>query len=207
MMDRIAPYLDWMIDHRFAVVFFASVIDATGLPFPGRIILVMAGTLADVPEDLALMVVLATVGLVIGDHALYLAGALGGPRLIALYCRISLASERCVENTMRYFRRFGPAAVVLGRFSFGVRLFAAILAGAGHLRYRAFVGYDLVGTIVYSTLWIVLGHVFGAVVLERVRLARVLLLIGPLAIAGVLLFRLIRRRRYGHAASRGVGRP
>jgi membrane protein DedA with SNARE-associated domain len=204
-MDSLEPYIAWLIEHRFAVVFLASLIDATGLPFPGRIVLIVAGTLAAVSQDLALMIVLATVGSVIGDHALYLAGALGGPRILALYCRISLASERCVENTVQYFRRFGPAAVMLGRFSFGVRLFAAILAGAGNLRYRAFVGYDVLGTAVYATLWLVLGHLFGAAVIERAGLARVLLLLGPVAIAGVLLVRLIRRRRYGVAASERLG--
>jgi membrane protein DedA with SNARE-associated domain len=204
-MDILDPYIDWLIQYRYAVVFVASIIDATGLPFPGRIILVVAGTLVAVPRELVLLVVLGALGSVIGDHVLYLAGAIGGPRLLAMYCRVSLASERCVESTVAYFRRFGPAAVLLGRFSFGVRLFAAILAGSGHLPYRAFVGYDLLGSVVFVTLWLVLGHLFGAAVIERTRLARALLLVGPLAIIAVLLFRLIRRRRYGQASSEHLG--
>lgn len=204
-MHIVDHYIGWMIEHLFAVVFVASIIDATGIPFPGRIILVVAGTLIAIPRELPAVVLLGAAGSVIGDHVLYLAGRIGGSRLLTMYCRISLASEQCVEKTVAYFRRFGPAAVLLGRFSFGVRLFAAILAGAGHLQYSAFIGYDVLGSLVFVTLWLVLGHLFGTAVIERTRLARALLLVGPLALLAVLVFRLVRRRRYGHASTGRLG--
>ena len=36
---------------------------------------------------------------------------LAGPRLLTFYCRITLGSERCVERTLAYFRRFGAAEI------------------------------------------------------------------------------------------------
>jgi len=157
--------------------------------------------------DLALTVLLGTVGFVIGDHVLFALGAIGGRRVLTWYCRLSLGSERCVERALGYFRRYGPTAVLLGRFSVGVRLFAAVLAGAGHLRYRSFLAFDALGTVAYTALWIGLGHLFGTALLERAEAVRAFVLIGPAAAVAVLAFRLLRRRRYGAASGHRLGRP
>jgi membrane protein DedA with SNARE-associated domain len=199
--------LDWMSEHRLPLVFVASLIDATGLPFPGRLVLVFAGAVAAGLGDLAVTALLATIGFVIGDHVLFGAGAVGGRRVLALYCRLSLASQDCVERTLRRFERYGPTAVLFGRFSAGVRLFAAVLAGAGHIRYRSFLLFDLAGSLFYTALWIGLGYLFGMALLDRIEALRILLFLGPAAIVGVLAFRWLRRRWYGAASEPQLGPP
>ena len=199
--------LAWLSEHRLPLVFVASVIDATGLPFPGRLVLVFAGAVAAGLGDLAVTALLATIGFVIGDHVLFGAGAVGGRRVLALYCRLSLASEDCVDRTLGHFRRYGATAVLLGRFSAGVRLFAAVLAGAGHIRYRLFLVFDIAGSLVYAALWIGLGHLFGMALLDRIEALRVLVFLGPAAIVAVLAFRWLRRRWYGAASEPRLGPP
>lgn len=200
-MESVQPFLGWLREHLFAVVFVASLVDATGLPFPGRAMLVVAGLSATARHEVVLLIMASVLGSLLGDHALYLAGKRGGIRLLALYCRLSLGSARCVETALRRFKRFGAVAVLLARFSTSVRLFAAILAGSGQISYWRFVALDAVGTVIYSTLWIVLGALFGAAVLERTGpFMRVLLLLLPTALFGLLAYRLVRRRRYGPAS-------
>ncbi|HZO40484.1 MAG TPA: DedA family protein [Methylomirabilota bacterium] len=194
----------FLVPHLFVTVFVASAIDATGVPFPGRMILVLAGAFASTRLDVALAIVAATLGLVIGDHVLYLAGARGGEALLAFYCRLTLGSELCVENTLKYFRRFGPTAILLGRYSTGVRLFAAILSGSGHIAYHRFVVYDLIGSLIYATLWTVLGYIFSAQVetlLDWIGRRRALFLIVPVAIVLIVGYRFWRRRRHGSASA------
>ena len=203
-MDAARPFLGWLHEHLLPVVFLTSLIDATGLPFPGRAMLVAAGIAAAGHRDVVVLVMTGVTGALLGDHLLYALGRRRGPRLLALYCRLSLGSARCVENTLACFRRFGALAVLIGRFSTSVRLFAAVLAGSGEIRYRRFILLDVIGSLVYMTLWITLGAAFGAVVLEQVgRPLQALLLLGPAALVAVLLYRLYRRRRYG-AASRDL---
>jgi membrane protein DedA with SNARE-associated domain len=149
----------------------------------------------------------AFVGSLIGDHLLYGAGMAQGTRLLSLYCRVTLASDRCVENTVRYFQRFGSPAVALARFSTGVRLFAAILSGCGHISYRRFVLFDVLGTAVYCTLWAGAGFLVGDQLIEllqRVSAARFLVLIVPVGLLILLAYRIYRRRRYGRALVEGV---
>ena len=111
---------------------------------------------------------------------------------------------------MEYFRRFGAAAIVLGRYSTSVRLFAAILSGTGRIAYRRFLLYDLAGSLAYATVWGVLGRLFGdevAAALEWLGQRRALFLIVPTAIAAIVGYRLWRRRRHGAARAEDLCGP
>jgi len=164
--------------------------------------LLIAATLADEPRQLVGLVAASTIGSLIGDHVPYLAGALTGPRILAFYCRITLGSAGCVEKTVGYFKRFGAGAILMSRFSASVRLFASALSGCGHITYGKFITFDFVGTLLYTTLWVVLGYLVGdraAEFVGRHHAARLLVLVGPIALVLLIAYRLWRRRRYGPA--------
>jgi membrane protein DedA with SNARE-associated domain len=206
-VDFVQSHVDVLVRHLLPVVFAAYVIEAAGVPFPSRILLLVAATLAIDVRQLVGLVAVSTVGALIGDHVPYFAGALTGPRILGFYCRITLGSAECVEKTVGYFRKYGAAAVLLSRFSAGVRLFASALSGCGHIRYWKFLTLDLAGTIAYTTVCVTLGHLVGdraAELLGRYQAARLLVLVGPLALAALITYRLLRRRRYGPARADGV---
>jgi len=201
-VEFIESHLEFLFGHLLTVVFVAFLVEASGLPFPSRILLLIATTVATDLRQVFALVLVASAGSLIGDHVPYLAGALTGPRILAFYCWITLGSAGCVEKTVGYFRRFGAAAVLFSRFSAGVRLFASALSGCGHITYWKFLSLDVVGTLVYTTLWATVGYVVGdqaAELLGRSRAARLLLLVGPLALASLIAYRLWRRQRYGAA--------
>jgi len=193
-------------------LFLAALIDATGFPFPGRVLLVTAGAaMATDWSQVALLTAAGALGAVVGDHLWYAAGRLGAAdRLTALYCKLSLASGRCEARTRSRFDRFGALAIVIGRFVAGVRLFATPMAGGGAISYPRFLLFELIGGIVWAGCFVALGYALGAparALLERhgwgVALAAfaVLTLAGP---AAIVLARLARRRRHGPAgAARG----
>jgi len=189
-------------------LFLAALIDATGFPFPGRAVLVAAG--AATARDwgqVALMTTAGALGAVVGDHLWYAAGRLGAAdRLTRLYCKLSLASGRCEARARSRFDRFGPFAIVIGRFVAGVRLLAAPMAGGGAISYPRFLFFDLIGGVAWSGLFVTLGYALGAparALIERhgwgVLIAfAVLTVAGPVAI---ILVRLARRRRHGAAGA------
>jgi len=203
-VEFIDAHLELLVRHLLTVVFAGFLTEAAGVPFPSRILLLIAATLAVDTRQLVGLVVASTAGSLIGDHVPYLAGALTGPRILAIYCRLTLGSADCVDKTVGYFRRFGAAAVLLSRFSATVRLFASALSGCGHIPYWKFVTFDLVGTILYTVLLVTIGHFVGeraAELLGRNRGLRLLLLAWPVALGCLLAYRLWRRRRYGPARS------
>ena len=199
-MDFIQSHLDFLVRHMLSVVFVAFLVEAAGVPFPSRIVLLVAATLADGSRQLVGLVAAATIGSLLGDHVPYLAGALTGPRILAFYCRLTLGSAGCVEKTVGYFKRFGAAAILMSRFSASVRLFASALSGCGHITYGKFITFDFAGTLLYTTTWVVVGYLVGeraAEFLSRHGGARLLLLLGPVALATLIGYRLWRRQRYG----------
>jgi membrane protein DedA with SNARE-associated domain len=208
-VDALQPHLEALVRHVHAIVFGAFIIEAAGIPFPSRLILVVAATLVDRRDALVELVLLSATGAVLGDHVPYLAGKLMGPRLLGLYCRVTLGSEQCVEKTVGYFARFGPAAVLLSRFSASVRIFASVLSGCGHISYRRFLVWDVIGSLLYATVWVTVGYLIGdqAVdLLKRYGGMRLLVLVSPLVFIGLIAYRLWRRRRYGPARSADLPR-
>jgi membrane protein DedA with SNARE-associated domain len=189
-------------------LFLTALIDATGLPFPGRALLVAAGaTAATGWSDVLTMILAAALGAIIGDHVWYAAGRLGaGDRITALYCRLSLASGRCEQRARSRFERFGPLAIVIGRFVAGVRFVAAPLAGGGAISYPRYLLYENLGALVWSGLLIALGYALGApgrALMARFGSGPILAILIALALAPlvIVLARLLRRRRHGPAAA------
>jgi membrane protein DedA with SNARE-associated domain len=201
-MDMLKAHLDFLAQHPFGVVFWSSLIEAAGVPFPSRVILILAPAFLETDSDLVRLVVVATLGAVLGDHVPYLAGRMAGLRMLALYCKLTLASERCVEKTLRYFARFGAAALLLSRFSTSVRIFASACAGCGHITYPRYLTLDLIGTLAYSSAWVLVGFLIGerAVLFFTTDRRRWLFLsFVLLGGAGLMGFRLWRRLRHGRA--------
>ena len=201
-MEFLQSHVDFLLRHLLTLVFVAFLLEGTGLPFPSRILLLLAATLAIDLRQLVGLVAASAAGSLLGDHVPYLAGALTGPRILALYCRITLGSADCVEKTVGYFRRFGALAVLLNRFSTSARLFASVLSGCGHIPYWKFITFDVVGTVAYTTVLVTIGALVGeraAAVLGREGGARLLVLVGPAALTSLIAYRLWRRRRHGPA--------
>jgi len=188
-------------------LFAAALIDATGLPFPGRVILVAAGAgMASDWLDVAALTAAAALGAVAGDHLWWAAGRMGaGPRLLAVYCRLSLASRRCERRTRERFDRFGPFAIVVGRFVAGVRVVSGPVAGGGALSYPRYLLFDVLAAVVWAAAFVALGYALGAqwrLLLERYGtvaiVAAVAVMVGG-GIVGIVAVRLMRRRRHGAA--------
>ena len=201
-MRSVDAYLAVLADHPYAVVLVSSFIDAMGIPFPARIILILTAGLLATDRDLVGLIGVATLGCVLGDHVPYLAARVAGSRMLALYCRFTLGSVDCIENTLRYFARYGSWALLASRFNTGIRLFASACAGCRHVTYVRYVTLDAIGTVVYATLWTLVGRLVGeraVVFLTTDRRRWLFLVLVVIGFLGVLGYRLWRRRRHGAA--------
>ena len=205
-MEAARPFLGWLVAHTYVVVFLATVVDATGVPFPGRILLVAAGAFA-ATGDVALLpvVLLGAAGAMVGDHLWYLAGALGAERVLAIHRRLWVGSRRGVAAARTRDRPLGLFTIVGGRFVAGIRILALPLAAARGLRYPMFLLYDAVGALAWSATFAGLGYAVGdrwRVVVDRLGgPVLVASLLVTTAVATAVLLRRWRRARYDAAAS------
>jgi membrane protein DedA with SNARE-associated domain len=200
------PLLGWLAAHTYAAVFVGTLVDASGLPFPGRLLLVAAGALAGAGrKSTPAVIALAATAAVVMDHVWYAAAAWGHERLLRLYRRLGGALDGSEETGLEYFTRFGAATVLVGRFFTSVRAVAWPVAVARGLSYPRFLALDVLAAAIWASVWVLLGWVMGG----RWRTAAEIT--GPwLAVAGVmalaitvwpLLTRLWRRKRRAAAAA------
>ena len=200
MPESLQPLAVWLIQHTYLIVFVGALIDSTGIPFPGRLILVAAGALAARGEASAMvLVLLGAAGVAITDHLWYFTGSLGLDRVVRAFCRWTLNSELSARRTADWFERYGALTIVLGRFFAGVRLLAWPLARPHGVGYPTFVLFDAIGALVWSAVWVGLGWFLGEAALDAAGdagwIGVAMVGAGLLVFVGVRMWRRVRRRR------------
>jgi membrane protein DedA with SNARE-associated domain len=198
-MDALRPLFDWLADHTYFVVFVGTLIDATGFPFPGRLLLVGAGALAATGHAHVLVVIgLAALAAMIVDQIWYLTITRGSSWLIGAYYRMKRRQGVGTEEAADYFRRYGAATIVLGRFFTTVRVVAWPLAASHGVGYGRFIVLDAIGATLWASIWALLGWFVGEHWESTAQSMGVWTVVaGTLvatAVVGPLLLRLRRRR-------------
>jgi membrane protein DedA with SNARE-associated domain len=162
MGEWLTPLWSLFASHAYIVVFVVTAIDATGTPFPGRVLLIAAGALAASGDaSIVRMILLAAAGAVIGDHGWYLVGRWKGQRILAFCCRITARSDDCVGRANTLLQRFGPFAVVISRFSTTLRVFVTATAAGSGLPYYQYLLAEIVGSLLWSATFVALGYGVG----------------------------------------------
>ena len=85
----------------------------------------------------------------LGGEVGYLIGHKSGPRIFERK-ETGLFSIENVRRTNSFFERFGGLAVILARFVPIVRTFAPVAAGVGHMNYRKYSLYNLIGALIWA---------------------------------------------------------
>lgn len=158
-MDRA---FDWLAQYSYACVLVAATVDATALPFPGRLVLLAAGVLAAAGRvDLLGVMVAGVAGAVLGDHLWYFSGRLAAGRLQRFYRWVAGRQGASAIKATDYLRRHGGVAVVAGRFVATVRVLVWPLASARGIGYGRFLAWDLVAATLWAGVFVGGGYLFG----------------------------------------------
>ena len=161
-MELLRPLFDWLVDHTYLVVFIGTVIDATGLPFPGRLLLAAAGAMAAGGRaNVLLVITLGALGAMLVDQIWYLTITRGSNWIIDRYCRLRGRPRGCAVDGADYFRRYGGATIVLGRFFTFVRVLVWPVAASHGVGYARFVLLDTAGATLWASIWVLLGWTVG----------------------------------------------
>jgi membrane-associated protein len=136
-----------------------------GFFLPGDTLLFSAGVLVQretFHEPLWLIILLICVAAIVGNQVGYEIGRRGGP---AVFKRPDSRFFRpeYVERTSLFFERYGPPAIVLGRFVPVVRTVITVMAGAGRMNYRTYTLYTVLGGVLWATSVTLLGYFLGNV--------------------------------------------
>jgi membrane-associated protein len=146
-----------------AFIVFAETGLLVGFLLPGDTLLVAAGVLAvDGAFGVNIWWVCAAIslGAFLGGELGYFIGHKAGPRIFERN-ENGLFSKKNVERTNAFFTRYGGLAVIMARFVPVIRTFAPVAAGVGHMNYKKYTLYNLIGAIVWGTGLTMVGFGVG----------------------------------------------
>jgi membrane protein DedA with SNARE-associated domain len=199
VMDVLRPLFDAFVAHAYLVVFVGALIDATGLPFPGRLLLAGAGAYAAAGNaNVSAFIALGALGALVTDQVWFWTATRSSAWLVDVYCRLTGRASGCADAEVRSLARYGPLSVILGRFFTVVRVVTWPVLVRNGLNWPRFLALDAVGALVWSAIWVGLGWIVGDQWQEAAQsVGGWLLLAGAVfvvGLAGPLALRAWRRR-------------
>jgi len=187
-----------MLVYGYWAVFFGVMLENAGVPVPGETILLIAGYFAATGEfHLGFVMLIAATGAVVGDNIGFAIGHHYGRGILLRFGRFFFLTPKRLEYMEKYFARHGNKTILVARFITGLRVFAALLAGASKMPWRVFAFYNVAGAILWSVVITTLGYLFGQslpLLIKWVGRSGTILLIAVLVI-GVIIWRVQRYRK------------
>jgi membrane-associated protein len=168
LVELLARFDTWIYAIMFLVIFAETGFVVT--PFlPGDSLLFGLGALAAIdtsgtlsPWWLTLLLIAAAI---LGNTVNYSIGRAIGQH--AFSGRYRFIKVEYLRQTEGWFARHGAMTVVLSRFAPIIRTFAPFVAGVGRMHYGRFQAYNIVGAVVWVSLFVWTGYFFGNIPLIR----------------------------------------
>jgi len=192
MAELVAQYGMWIYAILFVIIFCETGLVVT--PFlPGDSLLFVAGALASLPTNhvnVHLMILMLMATAILGDAANYTIGRFFGERLFR-NPNSKIFKQSYLEKTHHFYEKHGGKTIILARFVPIVRTFAPFVAGMGHMSYRHFASYNIIGGVVWVALFSYAGYLFGGleVVQRNLKLLIVLIIFISLVPMAVEIWR------------------
>lgn len=129
-------------------VFFLMLVESCGIPMPSEVIMPFSGFLvADGVMNFWAVVLLGTVGNLIGSLLAYWIGWKGGRPLIEKYGKYILISKHDLDLADHWFTKYGNLTTFVGRILPVVRTYISFPAGISKMNIVKFSVYTFLGAL------------------------------------------------------------
>ena len=153
---------DFVEQYGLVVVFLVVAFESAGVPLPGETALVAAAILASQGHfSLAAVIAVGAVAAILGDNGGYWAGRLLGRGFLQRYDIVRRFSDRVLPPAERFFKRHGGKAIFLARWTSGLRVAGAWIAGFAHMEWWRFFFWNATGGIFWAVTVCVVAFYFG----------------------------------------------
>jgi membrane protein DedA with SNARE-associated domain len=188
----------YMLLYGYWAVFFGVMLENAGIPVPGETILLIAGYFASTGKfNIAMVMLIAATGAIVGDNIGFAIGHHYGRNVLLRVGRFFFLTPKRFEHMESYFKRHGNKTILVARFITGLRVFAALLAGATKMPWRLFFIYNVAGAILWSVVITTLGYLFGQslpLLIKWVGRSGTIILIA-LVVIGIVAWRVQKHRK------------
>ncbi len=147
------------------VILFLIIFCETGLVFlpflPGDSLIFAAGAFAAIGElNIFLLWILIVIAAILGDTVNYEIGKHFGKKILNNK-KITIIKKENLQKAEDLVAKYGGAAVFIARFMPIIRTIVPFVVGIGQLHYPKFIKFNALGGIIWVTLFIIIGYLFG----------------------------------------------
>ncbi|WP_447801467.1 DedA family protein [Pseudomonas kilonensis] len=199
----VTNYGTWVYAILFLVIFCETGLVVT--PFlPGDSLLFIAGAVAaGGAMDPLLLAGLLMLAAILGDSTNYLIGRTAGEKLFS-NPDSKIFRRDYLQQTHDFYDKHGGKTVTLARFLPIIRTFAPFVAGVGKMNYLRFLGFSVLGTVLWVGGLVTLGYFFGNVPFIKQNLS--LLVVGIILVSLLPMIISLVRSKLSQRASKAQPR-
>ena len=198
LTELAAQYGAWIYGILFLIIFCETGLVVMPL-LPGDSLLFAAGSIAAIGKmNIHLMVVLLIIAAILGDAVNFVIGKYFGEKLFS-NPNSKIFKQSHLQKTQQFYAKHGGKTIIMARFIPIVRTFAPFVAGMGHMSYHHFLAYNVIGGVLWVTLFSYLGYFFGNLPIVKDNLSLVLIAIIVLSVLPGII-EIIRHKRAANKA-------
>lgn len=147
----------------YPVVFALITLESTLVPIPSELVMPFAGFMAWKGEfSLPVILVINSVGAVVGSGICYGIGVLGGKPFLVKYGKYFLVRQHEIERTEAFFASHGKKTILIARFLPVIRHIISVPAGIARMPLPGFFLQTFLGSTLWGGALILLGYYVGA---------------------------------------------
>jgi membrane protein DedA with SNARE-associated domain len=159
----LAALIDVAGDVGLPLLFVLLAVETMGIPLPGETALIAMGVVASRGHvAIEAVIAVAAAAAIVGDNTGFLIGRrYGRALLVSDRGPFPHHRQRLVAAAEPFFAKHGPKAVFLGRWTAGLRICSAWMAGASRMQWPIFTFYNALGGIAWATSVGLLAYYVG----------------------------------------------
>ncbi|WP_353069900.1 VTT domain-containing protein [Tunturibacter empetritectus] len=134
------------------------------LPVPSMVLLVTVGALAAHGQEalhIWLVILAGVTGCLLADSFWFWLGRRWGSGVIRLVCSFTADPQSSRENSHRIFEKWGLWLLTVAKFVPGLDGVAPPLAGAEGSTVHGFLSYDAIGSLLWTSTYVLVGFLFA----------------------------------------------
>ena len=138
-------------------------IESSGIPFPGEILLLAAAAWAAARHhSIVLVILFGFLGATAGADIGYFLGYRGGRPFMERFGALFRVRPEHIARAELVFARHGDKAILAARFVLGLRTWGSMLAGMAHMPFWRFQIFSALGGLAWAALIGTAGYLLGS---------------------------------------------
>jgi membrane protein DedA with SNARE-associated domain len=154
--------INWINSIGYWGILLGMILESACIPIPSEVIMPFGGYLVSTGHlNMIGVIVIGTLGNIIGSFVAYAVGLWGGKRFIDRFGKYVFLSKKHLESAEKWFDKRGEITVFVSRILPAIRTFISLPAGIARMSLSKFLIYTAIGSVIWSSILTYVGYVLG----------------------------------------------